>query len=262
MLRRIARRGIPVLAALLGLLAAFVAPPAHAADIGVHDLETASVPAGYRQFALGSDGLDFDSIEWDDGAWMTYRFHGVVYRYPVKPDAGLAIPNVGKWTDEDGTTRQIDMRLSVKEGDVIAFLPRKGRLWWRTVHTGKEAGAVPYSDEVRSIWGTFTPADGRYGATMTASFTYHDTGESVPDMFKGVVGFNDLDGRDDQPDLVTGERYTPRVNEPEDVDAKTGLAGAAGIGAVMLAVGLPPLHWTCGRQRVVRHTTDPYRPVE
>lgn len=31
MLRRIARRGIPVLAALLGLLAAFVAPPAHAA---------------------------------------------------------------------------------------------------------------------------------------------------------------------------------------------------------------------------------------
>lgn len=116
MLRHIARRSIPVLAALLGLLAALVAPPAHAADIGVHDLETASVPAEYRQFAPGSDGLDFDSIEWDDGAWMTYRFKGAAYRYPVKPDAGLTIPNVGKWTDEDGTTRQIDMRLSVKEG--------------------------------------------------------------------------------------------------------------------------------------------------
>lgn len=202
MLKRIARGSIPVLAALLGLLAALVAPPAHAADIGVHDLETASVPAGYRQFALGSDGLDFDSIEWDDGAWMTYRFQSATYRYPVKPDTGLTIPNVGKWTDEDGTTRQIDMRLSVKEGDVIAFLPRKGRLWWRTVHTGKETGSIPYPDEVRSIWGTFTPADGRYGATMTASFTYHDTGESVPDTFKGVVGFNDLDGRDDQPDLL------------------------------------------------------------
>lgn len=133
---------------------------------------------------------------------MTYRLHGAAYRYPVKPDAGLTIPNVGKWTDEDGTTRQIDMRLSVKEGDVIAFLPRKGRLWWRTVHTGKETGSIPYPDEVRSIWGTFTPADGRYGATMTASFTYHDTGESVPDTFKGVVGFNDLDGRGDQPDLL------------------------------------------------------------
>lgn len=202
MLRRIARGGIPVLAALLGLLAAFVAPPAYAADIGVHDLETASVPAEYRQFALGSDGLDFDSIEWGDGAWMTYRFKGAAYRYPVKPDAGLTIPNVGKWTDEDGDTRQIDMRLSVKEGDVIAFQPRRGRLWWQTVHTGKEAGSIPYPDEVRSIWGTFTPADGRYGATMTASFTYHDTGESVPDTFKGVVGFNDLDGRDDQPDLL------------------------------------------------------------
>lgn len=202
MLRRIARGGIPVLAALLGLLAVFVTPPAYAADIGVHDLETASMPAEYRQFALGSDGLDFDSIEWDDGAWMTYRLHGAAYRYPVKPDAGLTIPNVGKWTDEDGTTRQIDMRLSVKEGDVIAFLPRKGRLWWQTVHTGKEAGAAPYPDEVRSIRRTFTPADGRYGATMTASFTYHDTRESVPDTFKGVVGFNDLDGRGDQPDLL------------------------------------------------------------
>lgn len=62
--------------------------------------------------------------------------------------------------------------------------------------------------------------------------------------------------------LVTGERYTPRADEPEDVDAKTGLADAAGIGAVMLAVGLPPIHWTCGRRRVVRHTTDPYRPIE
>lgn len=96
MLKRIARGSIPVLAALLGLLAALVAPPAHAADIGVHDLETASVPAGYRQFALGSDGLDFDSIEWDDGAWMTYRFQSATYRYPVKPDTGLTIPNVGK----------------------------------------------------------------------------------------------------------------------------------------------------------------------
>ena len=34
MLRRIARGGIPVLSVLLGLLAAFVAPPAYAADIG------------------------------------------------------------------------------------------------------------------------------------------------------------------------------------------------------------------------------------
>lgn len=62
--------------------------------------------------------------------------------------------------------------------------------------------------------------------------------------------------------LVTGERYTPRTNEPQDVDGRTGLAGAAGIGAVMLAVGLPPVHMTHRRRRIVRHTTDPYRPVE
>ena len=59
-----------------------------------------------------------------------------------------------------------------------------------------------------------------------------------------------------------GGRHTPRADEPEDVDAKTGLAGAVGIGAITLAVGLPPLHWTCGRRRVVCHTTDPHRPIE
>lgn len=62
--------------------------------------------------------------------------------------------------------------------------------------------------------------------------------------------------------LVTGERYTPRTNEPQDVDGRTGLAGAAGIGAVTLAVGLPPVRMTHRRRRIVRHTTDPYRPVE
>lgn len=62
--------------------------------------------------------------------------------------------------------------------------------------------------------------------------------------------------------LVTGERYTPRTNEPQDVDGRTGLAGAAGIGAVTLAVCLPPVHMTHRRCRIVRHTTDPYRPVE
>lgn len=62
--------------------------------------------------------------------------------------------------------------------------------------------------------------------------------------------------------LVTGERYTPRTNEPQDVDGRTGLAGAAGIGAVTLAVGLPPVRTAHRRRRIVRHTTDPYRPVE
>ena len=193
---------LPALIALIGLLAAFVAPTAHAAAIGVHDLETTAVPAEYRQFTLGADGLDYDSVQWDDGAWGRYSVHNATYRYPIKPDAGLTVPDVGEWTDEDGTTHQVDMRLSVKEGDVIALICRFHHLWWQTVHTGEEVGAVPYPAEIRNVWGTFTPADGRYGATMTASFTYHDTGEPVPDTFKGVVGFNDLDGRDDQPDLL------------------------------------------------------------
>lgn len=62
--------------------------------------------------------------------------------------------------------------------------------------------------------------------------------------------------------LVTGERYTPRANEPQDVDGRAGLAGAACIGAVTLAVGLPPVRMAHRRRRIVRHTTDPYRPVE
>ena len=41
----------------------------------------------------------------------------------------------------------------------------------------------------------------RVGCSWTVEFTYADTGEKVPDTFKGVTGFNDLDGWDAQSDL-------------------------------------------------------------
>ena len=40
----------------------------------------------------------------------------------------------------------------------------------------------------------------RVGCQWTVSFTYAD-GTPVPDTFRGVTGFNDLDGFDAQPDL-------------------------------------------------------------
>lgn len=71
MLRRIARRGIPVLAALLGLLAAFVAPPAHAA--ATYDITQVGkvTSAGLTHDGARINGTDFDGSSVTDGIEAT-----------------------------------------------------------------------------------------------------------------------------------------------------------------------------------------------
>ena len=71
MLRRIARRGIPVLAALLGLLAAFVAPPAHAA--ATYDITQVGkvTSAGLTRDGARINGTDFDGSSVTDGIEAT-----------------------------------------------------------------------------------------------------------------------------------------------------------------------------------------------
>ena len=71
MLRRIARRGIPVLAALLGLLAAFIAPPAHAA--ATYDITQVGkvTSAGLTRDGARINGTDFDGSSVTDGIEAT-----------------------------------------------------------------------------------------------------------------------------------------------------------------------------------------------
>ena len=71
MLRRIARRGIPALAALLGLLAAFITPPAHAA--ATYDITQVGkvTSAGLTRDGARINGTDFDGSSVTDGIEAT-----------------------------------------------------------------------------------------------------------------------------------------------------------------------------------------------
>lgn len=71
MLKRIARRGIPVLAALLGLLAAFITPPAHAA--ATYDITQVGkvTSAGLTRDGARINGTDFDGSSVTDGIEAT-----------------------------------------------------------------------------------------------------------------------------------------------------------------------------------------------
>lgn len=71
MLRRIARRGIPALAALLGLLAAFITPPAHAA--ATYDITQVGkvTSAGLTHDGARINGTDFDGSSVTDGIEAT-----------------------------------------------------------------------------------------------------------------------------------------------------------------------------------------------
>ena len=71
MLRRIARRDIPALAALLGLLAAFITPPAHAA--ATYDITQVGkvTSAGLTRDGARINGTDFDGSSVTDGIEAT-----------------------------------------------------------------------------------------------------------------------------------------------------------------------------------------------
>lgn len=72
------------------------------------------------------------------------------------------------------------------------MLFKDGGLWFRTSGHSLQTPAP-----VLQAWHTtFKPVDGRDGDTWHVDFTYADTHQPVPDTFKGVTGFNDLDGGD------------------------------------------------------------------
>ena len=72
-----------------------------------------------------------------------------------------------------------------------------GRFW---INTAYGSGYSSLPAKVEQAMGKVDTSK-RVGCSWTVEFTYADTGEKVPDTFKGVTGFNDLDGWDAQSDL-------------------------------------------------------------
>ena len=179
-----------------------------ASGLTVHDLETDDVPGDYRQFVLNTTGTRLSQVEFEDGAWYKSTDSSSQGMWPLKLGASLTIPSVGDWTDPSGRTHQISMTMRLKDwnGGSVSELYRfdghgnivgDGRFWINTAY-GSGYSSLPAN--VEQAMGKVDTSK-RVGCSWTVEFTYADTGEKVPDTFKGVTGFNDLDGWDAQSDL-------------------------------------------------------------
>ena len=179
-----------------------------ASGLTVHDLETDDVPGDYRQFVLNTTDTRLSQVEFENGAWYRSTDSSSQGMWPLKLGASLTIPSVGEWTDPSGKTHQISMTMRLKDwnGGSVSELYRfdghgnivgDGRFWINTAY-GSGYSSLPAKVKA-AMSGVDTSK--RVGCSWTVEFTYADTGEKVPDTFKGVTGFNDLDGWDAQSDL-------------------------------------------------------------
>lgn len=179
-----------------------------ASGLTVHDLEMNDIPADYRQFVLNTTDTRLSQVEFEDGAWYKSTDPSSQGMWPLRIGASLTIPSVGDWTDPSGKTHQISMTMRLKDwnGGSVSELYRfdghgnivgDGRFW---VNTAYGSGYSSLPAKVKAAMGGVDTSK-RVGCSWTVEFTYADTGEKVPDTFKGVTGFNDLDGWDAQSDL-------------------------------------------------------------
>lgn len=179
-----------------------------ASSLTVHDLEMNDVPADYRQFILSTTDTRLSQVEFEDGAWYKSTDPSSQGMWPLRIGSSLTIPSVGDWTDPSGKTHQISMTMRLKDwnGGSVSELYRfdghgnivgDGRFW---INTAYGSGYSSLPAKVKAAMGGVDTSK-RVGCSWTVEFTYADTGEKVPDTFKGVTGFNDLDGWDAQSDL-------------------------------------------------------------
>ena len=182
-----------------------VQPAASRATIPSHDLEDTDVPANYRNFTFDTTRTRLADARFDAN-WTTTRDDaGGSIHWPTRLGASVTLSDVGTWTDPNGTEHRISATIALKQwnGGNIGQLNKfdangkivgDGLFWINVVYDNKQPPA-----SVRKTLGNIDTSK-RVGCQWTVSFTYAD-GTPVPDTFRGVTGFNDLDGFDAQPDL-------------------------------------------------------------
>ena len=171
-----------------------------------HALEDTDVPADYRSFTFDTTNTRLSDARFDAN-WVTTRDEaGGNIHWPTRLGAKATLPDVGAWTDPNGTEHRISATIALKQwnggniGQLVDFdktgeTVGDGRFWINVVHDDSRVPA-----NVRKALGGIDTSK-RVGCQWTVSFTYAD-GTPVPDTFRGVTGFNDLDGFDAQPDLI------------------------------------------------------------
>lgn len=177
-----------------------IAEPATAQPVPIHYLEDGDVPAAYRYFTLDTTGYPAGKMRLD-GSW---RDAGT-YIYPLSPASTVTFPGVGTWTAPDGSPHPIDMTLSIVDWNGFAIERHAGSVPWIYNFNAWSQANLP-SDVIAAMGDIEADADGYCLSTLRASFTFAD-GTPVPESFRGVTGFNDLDGLNPSP-TTPGERIT------------------------------------------------------
>lgn len=132
---------------------------------------------------------------------------------PKKIGATVKLPNVGTWTDAQGAKHQLDAMFTVTAtngGLVVGYTNDKDGVEYlalgglRGDHTDYDGSTHSIGQKVSDAEPQPTDDSKRTGIEVKVSFYYAGTDTPVPDTFKGLTGFGDLDGTDGSPEGIEG----------------------------------------------------------
>lgn len=186
------------------------------ASVPAHSLSQGDPDDLYKGFTFVTNTYPLADAEFDDN-W-TYLQRGSEassinlsnIMVPSKIGATVKLPNAGTWTDAQGEEHELDATLTVtdtnggyvggytNDGDGVQYLALSGL---RGDHHDPND---PIGEKVSAAEPQPIDDSKRTGIEVKVSFTYAGTDTPVPDSFKGLTGFGDLDGTDGSPAGIEG----------------------------------------------------------
>lgn len=187
-----------------------------AASVPAHSLSQGDPDDLYKGFTFVTNTYPLADAEFDDN-WTYLQRGGEAssinasnIMVPSKIGATVKLPNAGTWTDAQGEEHELDATLTVtdtngglivgytNDGDGVQYLALGGL---RGDHHDLND---PIGEKVSAAEPQPTDDSKRTGIEVKVSFTYAGTDTPVPDSFKGLTGFGDLDGKDGSPAGIEG----------------------------------------------------------
>ena len=187
-----------------------------AASVPAHSLSQGDPDDLYKGFTFVTNTYPLADAEFDDN-WTYSQRGGEAssinvsnIMVPSKIGATVKLPNAGTWTDAQGEEHELDATLTVtdtngglivgytNDGDGVQYLALGGL---RGDHHDLND---PIGEKVSAAEPQPTDDSKRTGIEVKVSFTYAGTDTPVPDSFKGLTGFGDLDGKDGSPAGIEG----------------------------------------------------------
>lgn len=185
-------------------------------SVPVHYLEDGDPDDAYKGFSfstynrpLSSAVFSNDWIESDRNVLYLYLGHA---KLPEKIGAYFRLNKIGTWTDAYNNKHEIDAVLTVVDANSGAI----------TNYKDPDSIAMIGATDSKQTYGIDSPLgynpSKRVGIELKVAFYYAGTSTPVPNDFKGLTGFMDLDGADNN--------IAPSGDRMEGVELISGFDGA------------------------------------